>query len=122
MYRCGADGAATFIKATASTGEKLHALLQTVIARFMKMLTRWGVLVDEIGQTWLAEPDSDGEEDGSATRFGRSGRSPCEACTSEISLTLPRPLKCGFAAIAVESRWKPNSLSGLNCGHCVTLT
>jgi hypothetical protein len=26
------------------------------------MLTRRGVLVEEMGQTWLAEPDTDGEE------------------------------------------------------------
>jgi hypothetical protein len=28
----------------------------------MKMLTRRGVLVEEMGQAWLAEPDADGEE------------------------------------------------------------
>ncbi|MGQ5490876.1 hypothetical protein ACUH78_18720, partial [Thauera sp. ZXT1-4] len=37
-------------------------LLQTVIARLMKMLTRRGVLVEDMGQTYLAEPDADGEE------------------------------------------------------------
>jgi hypothetical protein len=42
--------------------EELHALLQTVIARLMKMLTRRGVLVQEMGQTYLAEPDAEGEE------------------------------------------------------------
>ncbi len=40
----------------------MHALLQTVIARLMKMLTRRGVLVEEMGQTYLADPDADGEE------------------------------------------------------------
>ena len=40
----------------------MHALLQTVIARLMKMLTRRGVLVEDMGQTYLAEPDADGEE------------------------------------------------------------
>jgi hypothetical protein len=62
VYRCGADGAPTFIEAAASTDDELHALLQIVIARLMKMLTRRGVLVEEMGQTWLAEPDADGEE------------------------------------------------------------
>ena len=28
----------------------------------MKMLTRQGVLVEDLGQTWLAEPDADGED------------------------------------------------------------
>jgi hypothetical protein len=40
----------------------VHALLQTLIAQLMKMLTRRGVLVQDMGQTWLAEPDADGEE------------------------------------------------------------
>jgi hypothetical protein len=42
-YRSGADGAPDFIEAGAPTDEELHALLQTVIARPMKMLTRRGV-------------------------------------------------------------------------------
>ena len=44
------------------TDDTLHALLQTVIARLMKMLTRRGVLVEDMGQTYVAEPDADGEE------------------------------------------------------------
>jgi hypothetical protein len=52
VYRCGADGVPGFIEAGA----------RTVIARLMKMLTRRGVLVQEMGQAWLAEPDADGEE------------------------------------------------------------
>lgn len=62
VYRCGTNGARTFIEAVASTDEELHALLQTVIARFMKMFMSRGVLVEEMGQTWLAEPNTDGEE------------------------------------------------------------
>jgi len=62
VYRCGADGVPSFIEADAPTDEEPHALLRTVIARRMKMLTRWGVLVEDMGQTWLAEPDSDGKE------------------------------------------------------------
>jgi hypothetical protein len=34
----------------------LHALLQIVIARLMKMLTRRGVLVEDMGQTYLVRP------------------------------------------------------------------
>jgi hypothetical protein len=40
----------------------LHALLQTVIPRLMKRLTRRGVLIEEVGQPCLAEPDANGEE------------------------------------------------------------
>jgi hypothetical protein len=62
VYRCGADGVPVFVQAGAPTDDELHALLHTVIARLMKMLTRHGVLVEEMGQTWLAEPDADGDE------------------------------------------------------------
>ncbi|MBN8507362.1 MAG: transposase [Burkholderiales bacterium] len=61
VYRCHADGAPSFVEAGAPTDEELHALLQTVIARLMKMLTRRGVLVEDMGQTYLAVPDADGE-------------------------------------------------------------
>jgi len=40
----------------------LQALLQTVITRLMKLLTRRGVLVEDMRQTYPAEPDADGEE------------------------------------------------------------
>ena len=40
-----------FVEASAPTDDELHALLQTVIARLMKMLTRRGVLVEDMGQT-----------------------------------------------------------------------
>lgn len=36
-------------------------MLQAIIARLMKMLTRRGVLVEDVWQTWLAEPDADEE-------------------------------------------------------------
>ncbi len=42
--------------------DELHALLLTVITRLMKMLMRRGVLIEEKGQTYLAEPDADGDE------------------------------------------------------------
>jgi hypothetical protein len=61
VYRCSADGVPAFIEAGAPTDEELHAL-QTVIARPMKMLTRRGVLVQDMGQTYLAEPDDDAGE------------------------------------------------------------
>ena len=62
MYRCDADGVPGFIEAGAPTDDELDALLHTIIARLMKMLTRRGVLVADMGQTYLAEPDADGEE------------------------------------------------------------
>jgi hypothetical protein len=62
VYRCGADGVPQFVEAGSPTDDEVHALLQTLIARLMKMLTRRGVLVEDMGQTYLAEPDADGEE------------------------------------------------------------
>ncbi len=46
----------------APTDDELHTLLQTLITRLMKLLTRRGVLVEDTGQTYLAEPDADGDE------------------------------------------------------------
>lgn len=62
VYRCGADGVPSCVEVHAPTDDELHALLQTAIARLMNMLTRRGVLVEDMGQTYLAEPDADGEE------------------------------------------------------------
>ena len=62
VYRCGAGGEPIFVELAAPTSDELHALLQTVIGRLMKTLTRRGVLVEEMGQTYLADPDVDGDE------------------------------------------------------------
>ena len=59
VYRRSADGAPAFVEAGTPTDDGLHALLQTVIARLMKRLTHRGVLIEEMGQTYLAEPESD---------------------------------------------------------------
>ena len=62
LYRCGADGVPTFVEAGAPSDDELHALLHTVITRLMKMLTRHGVLVEEMGQIYLADSNADGDE------------------------------------------------------------
>jgi hypothetical protein len=46
VYRCDASGAPSFVEADAPTDEELRALLQAVIARLMKMLTRRGALIN----------------------------------------------------------------------------
>jgi hypothetical protein len=51
----------SFVEAGEPTDDDLHALLQTLITRLMKMLTRRGGLIEEMGQTYLAEPDADGD-------------------------------------------------------------
>ncbi|MFN5167604.1 MAG: transposase [Pseudomonadota bacterium] len=62
VCRGEADGMPSCVEAAAPTDDELHALLQTVIAWLLKMPTRRGVLVEDMGQTWQAEPDADGEE------------------------------------------------------------
>jgi hypothetical protein len=62
VYRCGADGVPEFVEVAAPTDDEAHALLQAIITRLMKPLTRRGVLVQDARQTYLAEPDADGEE------------------------------------------------------------
>jgi hypothetical protein len=62
VYRCDADGRPTSVEVGSPTDDEVHALLQTLIARLMKMFMRRSVLVQDMGQAWLAEPDTDGEE------------------------------------------------------------
>jgi hypothetical protein len=62
VYRSHADGVPEFIESAAPTEEGLHELLQTFIARLMKLLTRGGVLVEDDGQSTLAESDTGAEE------------------------------------------------------------
>lgn len=54
VYRCDGDGKPTFVEADAPADDEVHALLQTLIGRLMKMLTRRGVLVEDMGLTYLA--------------------------------------------------------------------
>ena len=68
VYRCGADGVPEFVEVGSHTDDEGHALLQTLVARLMKLLTRRGVLVEDRGQTYLAEPDADAEEAGARGR------------------------------------------------------
>jgi hypothetical protein len=60
--RCGADGVPEFVEGGSPTDDEVHALLRTIITRLTKMLTRRGVLFEDMGQAYLAEPDTDGEE------------------------------------------------------------
>jgi hypothetical protein len=62
VHRNGAGGVLVFIEVAAPTNDEMHALVRANIARLMKLLTRRGVLVEDMGQTWLAEPQAEGEE------------------------------------------------------------
>jgi hypothetical protein len=64
VYRCGASCAPVFVQVGVPTDDEVHALLQNLIARLVRiwMHTRRGVLVNGMSQTCLAEPDADGKE------------------------------------------------------------
>lgn len=47
VYRCGAEGVPEFVEVGSPTDDEVHVLLQAIIPRLMKMLTRRGVLVEE---------------------------------------------------------------------------
>jgi hypothetical protein len=47
----------SFIEAGEPSDDGLHALPPTLIGRLVKMLTRQGALIEEMGQTDLVEPD-----------------------------------------------------------------
>jgi hypothetical protein len=61
VYR-RSGGLPAFVEASAPTDDELHALLQTLITRLMKMPTRRGAPIEEMAQTSLADLDADGEE------------------------------------------------------------
>ena len=62
VYRVGGDGVPAFVEVAVPTDDELHASLQTLITRLTKLLTRRGVLVEDMGQTYLAEHDVYGDE------------------------------------------------------------
>jgi len=61
VYRRNADGAPVFVEVPAPTDEALHAVLHKIITRMMKLLTRRG-LIEEQGQTYMADYDGDSDE------------------------------------------------------------
>jgi hypothetical protein len=62
VYRRSADGATTSVEVDAPTDNEPHALLQATLTRLMKALTHRRVLVEEMRQTCMAEPDAHGDE------------------------------------------------------------
>ena len=62
VYRRGTEGEPVFVEVPAPTDDALHAVLHKIITRTMKLLTRRGVLIEEQGQTYLADNDGDSDE------------------------------------------------------------
>ena len=63
VYRRGTDGTPEFVEGPAPTDEALQAVLHQIITRMMKLLSRLGVLVEEQGQAYLADTDTDADSD-----------------------------------------------------------
>ena len=59
VYRCDAEGEPVFVEVPAPTDESLQTVLHKIITRLMKLLTRRGVLVEEQGQSYMADDDAD---------------------------------------------------------------
>jgi hypothetical protein len=62
VYRCDTEGDPVFVEVPAPTDEVLKTVLHKIITRMMKLLTRKGVLVEEQGQTYMADNDSESDE------------------------------------------------------------
>lgn len=75
VYWRDPDRMSAFVELGTPTDDELHALLQTLSTRTMELLTRWVVIVKVMGQTYLAEPDTDGD-------LARRARTSCNACAN----------------------------------------
>ncbi len=62
VYRCDTEGEPLFVAVPAPTDEALQTVLHKIITRLMKLLARKGVLVEEQGQTYMADDDADSDE------------------------------------------------------------
>ena len=62
VHRRSAEGAPVFVEAPAPTDDALQAVLDEIITRIVKLLTRRGVLVEEEGSTYMADNDADSDE------------------------------------------------------------
>jgi len=58
-YRRGIDAVPESVEVVTPTDEALQTVLHKIVTGMMKLLTRWGVLIDEEGSTCVADSDSD---------------------------------------------------------------
>jgi hypothetical protein len=63
VYGRASDGDPVFIEVPAPTDEALQAVLHKIIIRTMNLRSRRGELVEEQGQTYLADNDAGSDEE-----------------------------------------------------------
>ncbi len=62
VYQTNAEGEPEFIEIAAPSDEQVWEVLEKIIKRVMKQLVRRGILVEDQGETYLADADDDCEE------------------------------------------------------------
>ena len=62
VYRTNAAGEPEFVETPAPSDEQVWEVLQRIIKRVMKQLVRRGILVEDQGETYLADDGDDSEE------------------------------------------------------------
>jgi hypothetical protein len=80
LYRY-TEGGPVFQEARAPTRDELQGLLDKIIARLMKMLTRQGYLVEEQGMTYLADIGPDNPLKALQAAPGQGGPAPRQVQT-----------------------------------------
>ena len=62
VYRTKAKGEPEFVEAPPPSDEQVWEVLQSIIKRVMKQLVRRGILVEDQGETYLADAEDDSDE------------------------------------------------------------
>ena len=116
VYR-GSEGEPVFHEARAPSVAELEALLNRIIQRILKLLTRPGYLIEEQGMSYLAEAESDSPLTPEAG--GGLHLSHCAGAAGRAKSTEPanRPQPTGrFHAAGLRQRARLQSTRGGRCG------
>jgi Putative transposase len=62
VYRTNAKGEPEFVETPPPSEEQVWEVLQSIIKRVMKQLVRRGILVEDQGETYLANAEDDSDE------------------------------------------------------------
>jgi hypothetical protein len=62
VYRTNAESEPEFVETPAPNDEQIWEVLQRIIKRVMKQLVRRGILVEDQGETYLADDEDESDE------------------------------------------------------------